>query len=162
MIRAFAALLCAAMLVAACEHDRVRKLSEATPAMPPPDAGMDAGTAEMVDAGLMQSGLSRSVPATEPVAAAPSAPEPARPVPVISHTESGSTLLELPPTAQPIVTIALQFRSGSIDDPQGKAGITNLTAHLMAEGGTQSLDARQLLTRSSRSPPSSTSASTRS
>jgi zinc protease len=39
----------------------------------------------------------------------------------------------------------LQFRSGAVDDPKGQAGITNLTAHLMAEGGTQALDAKALL-----------------
>ena len=54
-------------------------------------------------------------------------------------------VLALPPTTQPIVDIELRFRSGAIDDPPGKAGLTWLTARVMTEGGTQSLDAKQLL-----------------
>jgi len=151
---AWGALFCAAVLVAACEHERVRKLSDASPTERLQDAGMvaDGGAAQAIDAGAAQS--SGAAPSSNDAgmmqsglapAAAPSAPEPARPVPAVSQTPSGSALLELPPAAQPIVTIALQFRSGAIDDPHGKAGVTNLTAHLMAEGGTQSLDAKQLL-----------------
>lgn len=45
----------------------------------------------------------------------------------------------------PIVSFRLVFRSGSVDDPQGKEGLTDLTATLMAEGGTQKLTSAQLL-----------------
>jgi zinc protease len=38
----------------------------------------------------------------------------------------------------------LQFRSGAVDDPLGKAGVTYLAARLMAEGGTQALDSQAL------------------
>ncbi|HEX4456997.1 MAG TPA: pitrilysin family protein [Polyangia bacterium] len=48
------------------------------------------------------------------------------------------------PTKSPLVTLALQFHAGAVDDPPGKAGLTALTARLMAEGGTQSLDSEQL------------------
>ena len=39
----------------------------------------------------------------------------------------------------------LRFRAGAVDDPPGKAGLTYLTARVMAEGGTESLSAKQLL-----------------
>ena len=51
----------------------------------------------------------------------------------------------LPLTTQAIVDIELRFRSGAVDDPPGKAGLTVLTARVMAEGGTQALDAKSLL-----------------
>jgi zinc protease len=53
--------------------------------------------------------------------------------------------IALPPTHNPAVTIALQFHAGAADDPAGKAGVTELTANVMAEGGTVALDAKQLL-----------------
>lgn len=46
---------------------------------------------------------------------------------------------------KPIVTFRLVFKSGSIDDPKGKEGLTALTATLMAEGGTKELSSSQLL-----------------
>jgi zinc protease len=52
--------------------------------------------------------------------------------------------LALPPTDKPLVTIALRFKGGAADDPAGKAGATLLAARIMSEGGTQSLDAKQL------------------
>ena len=132
MKRALAALIC----IAACAHEQEKKTAEA------PQAAMDAGVAA-ADAGTPAPPMAAA--GARPAPAVPMAPEPARPVPVIR--KSGPvTLLELPPTTQPIVTVALQFRTGAIDDPQGKAGITNLTAHLMAEGGTEALDAKALLT----------------
>ncbi|MFL5357792.1 M16 family metallopeptidase [Archangium sp.] len=45
----------------------------------------------------------------------------------------------------PIVSFRLVFHSGSVDDPQGKEGLTALTADLLSEGGTQSLSSAQLL-----------------
>jgi zinc protease len=53
--------------------------------------------------------------------------------------------IAMPPDRSPVVTVSLQFRAGAVDDPPGKAGLTYLTARLMAEGGTESLDAKQLL-----------------
>lgn len=46
---------------------------------------------------------------------------------------------------KPIVSIKLVFKTGSIDDPKGKEGITTLTGDLMAEGGTRKLSSSQLL-----------------
>ena len=54
-------------------------------------------------------------------------------------------VLALAATQKALVTIAMRFTSGAIDDPTGKAGITALGARVMAEGGTQALDAKSLL-----------------
>jgi zinc protease len=55
------------------------------------------------------------------------------------------TVIALPPSHAPAVTIALQFHAGTVDDPAGQAGVTALAARVMSEGGTQALDAKQLL-----------------
>lgn len=57
----------------------------------------------------------------------------------------GPGLLALPVNDKSIVNLMVRFSSGSIDDPQGKAGLTALTARLMTEGGTQALDSKQLI-----------------
>ena len=54
-------------------------------------------------------------------------------------------VVTLPPNDHPVVALALQFHAGAVDDPPGKAGLTYLTARIMAEGGTESLSAKQLL-----------------
>lgn len=55
------------------------------------------------------------------------------------------TTLLVPPSAdKPTVAFRLAFKTGSIDDPSGKEGLTALAARLMAEGGTKSLSAAQL------------------
>ncbi|HEY4882860.1 MAG TPA: pitrilysin family protein [Myxococcales bacterium] len=66
-------------------------------------------------------------------------------VPLVTKLPSGATLFEMPPNDNAIVNIQLRFRSGAVDDPPGKAGLTSLTARVMAEGGTQALNAKQLL-----------------
>ncbi|QSQ19206.1 insulinase family protein [Pyxidicoccus parkwayensis] len=45
----------------------------------------------------------------------------------------------------PIVAFRLVFHTGSVDDPKGKEGLTDLTTTLMAQGGTQKLTSAQLL-----------------
>jgi len=47
------------------------------------------------------------------------------------------------PTQKPLVSIRLYFRTGSVDDPPGKEGLTALTAELLTQGGTESLTAAQ-------------------
>src|SRR5262249_18683312 len=85
-------------------------------------------------------------PQTPPPPAAPApAPVVPAPAPTVTKLASGASLLVLPANQNAIVNIQLRFRSGAVDDPPGKAGLTNLTAKVMVEGGTQSLDARQLL-----------------
>src|SRR3954466_8830223 len=54
-------------------------------------------------------------------------------------------VVTLPRTDRPVVSLALSFHAGAVDDPPRKAGLTNLTARVMAEGGTQALSAKQLL-----------------
>jgi len=54
-------------------------------------------------------------------------------------------VVALPPSQKPMVTVALRFTTGAVDDPQGQAGITSLAARVMAEGGTRDLDARALI-----------------
>ncbi len=57
----------------------------------------------------------------------------------------GLQLIELPANQNAIVNVQFRFRSGAVDDPKGKAGLTSLTARVMTEGGTQALSAKQLL-----------------
>jgi len=66
-------------------------------------------------------------------------------VPLVTKLPSGATLFEMPANDNAIVNVQLRFRSGAVDDPPGKAGLTSLTARVMAEGGTQALSAKQLL-----------------
>src|SRR5436190_21863405 len=42
------------------------------------------------------------------------------------------------------VVIKLMFRNGSITDPQGKEGVTQLTANAITEGGTKDLTKEQI------------------
>ncbi|MGZ3445385.1 MAG: M16 family metallopeptidase [Myxococcaceae bacterium] len=64
---------------------------------------------------------------------APALPPPGPPGPVL-----------LPPSTQPLVSIQLRFRTGSVDDPDRQAGITALAAEVMFEGGTEKLTSQQL------------------
>ena len=54
-------------------------------------------------------------------------------------------LVVLPVPNKPIVSVRLVFRTGAVDDPVGKEGLTTLTTRLLLEGGTKSLDSAQLL-----------------
>jgi zinc protease len=49
------------------------------------------------------------------------------------------------PTARPVVALRFAFRTGSVDDPTGKEGLTALTLRLMTEGGTKTYSSAQLL-----------------
>jgi zinc protease len=48
---------------------------------------------------------------------------------------------------KPIVSFRVLFLSGSIDDPRGKEGLTQLTANIMARGGTQEIPSAELHSR---------------
>jgi len=50
----------------------------------------------------------------------------------------------LPPSTQPLVSVQLRFRSGSVDEPDGQMGVTALTAEVLFEGGTETLTSQQL------------------
>jgi zinc protease len=51
----------------------------------------------------------------------------------------------LPSPNNPLVSIRLVFRTGSVDDPAGKEGLAALTAKMMAEGGAGERSYSQLL-----------------
>src|SRR5215470_10042641 len=52
--------------------------------------------------------------------------------------------VELKTTASNLIVIKLMFRNGSISDPKGKEGLTELTASLITEGGTKDLTSTQI------------------
>ena len=73
-------------------------------------------------------------------------PPPARPVAYVALPAVEPMTLVLRPVAnKPIVSLRLVFRTGSVDDPRGKEGLTALTLRLLLEGGTTSLDSAQFL-----------------
>lgn len=41
------------------------------------------------------------------------------------------------PSSSPLISVKIQFLTGSIDDPKGKEGLANLTATMIAGGGTK-------------------------
>jgi zinc protease len=85
-----------------------------------------------------------SAPAPQAQAPAPAAPLP--PVPAVALKQPAPMeLVVLANPENPIVSFRLVFHSGSVDDPQGKEGLTALTANLLAEGGTRKLSSAQLL-----------------
>ena len=71
---------------------------------------------------------------------APSAPVPYKPLPAVEPMK----VVLLPVPNKPIVSVRLVFRTGSVDDPSGKEGLTALTTRVLLEGGTKSLDSAQL------------------
>lgn len=90
-----------------------------------------------------------AVPSSAAKPQAPAQPEaPARPEAIPAKPLRQPKPMELVVLARPdtpIVAFRLVFHSGSVDDPKGKEGLTDLTASLMAEGGTQKLSSSQLL-----------------
>jgi hypothetical protein len=42
----------------------------------------------------------------------------------------------LPIPSSPLVTFRIQFRAGAVDDPAGKAGLTDMTASMTTDAGT--------------------------
>jgi zinc protease len=57
---------------------------------------------------------------------------------------SAQEIVELKTTASNLIVIKLQFRNGSICDPKGKEGLTELTASLITDGGTKDLTSTQI------------------
>ena len=53
-----------------------------------------------------------------------------------SEPEGDVKVLTVPSSKADAVDFRILFRSGSVDDPKGKEGLTALTASLVAEGGT--------------------------
>jgi len=95
-------------------------------------------------AALLSNGCCEPLPPPRPTTPEPVAEEPA------AEPEE-----EAPPVPEPVfvllpdgdsnsVSFRFAFESGSADDPEGRAGITSLTANLMARGGTEDLTFSQL------------------
>ena len=49
------------------------------------------------------------------------------------------------PGKSPLVTMRLQFLTGSIDDPAGKEGVSALTAAMLAQGGSRTMTYEQIV-----------------
>ena len=150
MKRFLAAAVGIALAVACAQNqERVRKASEASAeamrdradgvATPADGVAAAAGSEPRVAA---QPSAPEARPVSKPL---PPTPEIVRPAPTITKTPSGVGLLALPLTQQALVNVQLRFRSGALDDPPGKAGLTQLTARVMSEGGTEALDAKQVI-----------------
>ncbi len=106
------------LLAAACATTPV--------AAPPKELPKDAEQIELVDM---------------VVKPAPTSAIPHRPLPAVQPMK----LVLLPVPNKPIVSVRLVFRTGSVDDPSGKEGLTALTTRVLLEGGTKSLDSAQVL-----------------
>jgi zinc protease len=73
-------------------------------------------------------------------------PPPPVPVPYVPLPPVEPMAVVLVPVAnKPIVSVRLVFRTGSVDDPAGREGLTALTTRVLVEGGTKSLSSSQLL-----------------
>ncbi|MFO0596506.1 MAG: pitrilysin family protein [Myxococcaceae bacterium] len=73
-------------------------------------------------------------------------PPPTKPVPYVAlPAVEPMKLVVLPAPNKPSVSLRLVFRTGSVDDPKGREGLTALTLRVLLEGGTKSLDASQFL-----------------
>lgn len=57
--------------------------------------------------------------------------------PVKSMSSNIATLFQ--PGKSPLISFRIQFLTGSIDDPKGKEGLANLTAAMLAGGGSKNL-----------------------
>lgn len=68
-------------------------------------------------------------------------------VPTAAETAPAEPIqtIALPSPDNPLVSIRLVFRTGSIDDPTGKEGLAALTAKMMAEGGAGERSYSQVL-----------------
>ena len=51
----------------------------------------------------------------------------------------------LQPSKSPIVTFRIQFLTGSEGDPKGKEGLANLTASMLAQGGSKRMTYEQIV-----------------
>lgn len=82
------------------------------------------------------------VPLEQLIAApAPAAPIAFRPLPATAPMQ----VVLVPVPGRQLVSLRLVFRTGSVDDPPGKEGLTALTTRVLLEGGTATLSSAQLL-----------------
>jgi zinc protease len=64
---------------------------------------------------------------------------------VVDESSAPIQTVALPSPENPLVSIRLVFRTGSVDDPTGKEGLAALTAKMMAEGGAGERSYAQVL-----------------
>ncbi|CAN5481851.1 pitrilysin family protein [soil metagenome] len=57
---------------------------------------------------------------------------------------NAAEVVELKLAKSDLIVIKIMFKNGSICDPQGKDGLTNLTAELIGDGGTKDLTSTQI------------------
>ncbi|HEX8549656.1 MAG TPA: insulinase family protein [Cytophagaceae bacterium] len=57
---------------------------------------------------------------------------------------SAQEIVELKKPGFDIVVVKMMFKNGSITDPKGKEGLTNLVGNIISEGGTQTLTKSQI------------------
>lgn len=62
----------------------------------------------------------------------------------ISAMTLGADIIELRLPKSDIIVVKLMFKNGSICDPSDKAGLTAMTASLIAEGGTKTMTSTQI------------------
>ena len=60
--------------------------------------------------------------------------------------EDTATRIGLPISGAPLVTIRIVFRTGSVNDPDGKNGLNALTALMLGRGGSETLSYQELTT----------------
>lgn len=66
-------------------------------------------------------------------------------LPVSAGPNDGLTFTEIQSEKSPLVSFRIVLRSGAINDPAGKEGLTALTASLIASGGTKDLTYQQVV-----------------
>src|SRR6476620_9792567 len=60
-------------------------------------------------------------------------------------SQAGVKFTEVAAPQSPLISFRIIVRVGSINDPKGKEGLNELTASMLAEGGTQELKYPQVL-----------------
>ena len=145
-----AAVLCLCGVLASCAGERVRTLAEVRAEQ----AAAAGGSAAPVSAPAAVPAPVAAAPAAAPVAqaaaAAPAAVAAAA-APVVQAVAAAAApkvkpaVLALPANSKAAVAIQLRFRTGAVDDPQGRAGLTALAARVMVEGGAGPLDTQALI-----------------
>lgn len=63
---------------------------------------------------------------------------------LITAVSFGAEVVELKLPKSDIIVVKVMFKNGSICDPADKAGLTDMTASMMAEGGTQTMTSTQI------------------
>src|SRR5436189_6199050 len=63
---------------------------------------------------------------------------------LVAITTSAQEVVELKQPSSNKVVVKLMFRNGSISDPAGKEGLTDITTSMIADGGTKKLSKSQI------------------